>query len=102
MIVTSHFTQKVLKKLSVHDYNRQITKTTANDNFANKIYFKDKLFINGRYVENLSRGVRSFANKSAINHEVIAKDDLVELIWQSGFFVTCLPVAFGILGFMLF
>ena len=43
MNVTSYYTPKVLKKLSVHDYDHPMVRTIANDNYANKIYFKDNL-----------------------------------------------------------
>jgi hypothetical protein len=99
MNVTSYYTPKVLKKLSVHDYDHPMVRTITNDNYANKIYFKDKLYVNGKYIANHPK-IKTPLSKQAVPHEVIAKGDFIELIWQGGFYVACLPVAVGMLGFM--
>ena len=99
MNVTFYYTPKALKKLSVHDYDHPLVRTVANDNYANKIYFKDRLYVNGKYVISRSK-IKSTPAKSLIPHEIIAKGDFLELIWQGGFYVACLPVVVGMLGFM--
>ena len=100
MNVTSYYTPKVLKKLSVHDYDHPMVRTIANDNYANKIYFKDKLYVNGRFIAKSST-VKNPLRKQAVQHEIMGKGDFIELIWQGGFYVACLPVVVGMLGFML-
>lgn len=97
MNVTSHYTPKVLKKLSVHDYDHPMVRTLTNDNYANKIYFKDKLYVNGKYIAKRPK-IKPLPNKQAAPHEIIAKGDFIELIWQGGFYVACLPVVIGVLG----
>ena len=99
--MTVTYTPRASKRLTVHDYDHPMARTVANDNYANKIYFKDKLYVNGRYIPHHPK-IKHPPSMQLIPHEIIAKRDFIDLIWQGGFCIACLPVAVGMLSFMFF
>jgi hypothetical protein len=100
MNVTSHHIPKFAKKLSLCDFNKTIVQSSANDNYANKIYFKDRLYVNGKFVS-YTPSTREARKKPLATHEILDKKDLIELIWQGGFYVASLPIVIGVIGFIL-